>query len=106
MDWVITYSLMAIAIGVFYLIVYKRKENFVLASLVVLYYILSFTVVGMLIFNLKSILSYLLNFDLSWSISGVMFLGLKVLYFISIPIPVILAYYNSKKILQEDKNDE
>ena len=97
MYWVITYLLMAMTIVTFYFIVFKRKENFCFALLAVLCYMLSFTAVGMVIFNFENIISYLLKIDFSLPIFNVMFLVLKAMYFISLPMPVIFAYYRCKK---------
>ena len=84
---------MAMTIVTFYFIVFKRKENFCFASLAVLCYILSFTAVEMVIFNFEN----LFKIDFSLPIFNVMFWVLKAMYFISLPMPVIFAYYRCKK---------
>ncbi len=98
MDWIIAYSIMAISIGTFCFIAYKRKESFKLALLAVECYILCFTVAGMMCLNLESIVSFFLNCDFSSPVFEIIFEIMKVTYFISIPMPVILTYYKIKKM--------
>ena len=107
MDWIITYLLMALTIGAFYFIIYKWKESFIFASLAIFYYVVCLKAVGMVFLNLESIFSCLFNSDFSSSVFKIIFWVMKMIYFISVPMPVILTYCRVKRIKKnmEDKKE-
>ena len=89
--------LMAMSICAFYCIAYKRKENMIIASLAMLFYILVVICMGRICLNLKSICIYVFNDDFSTPVFDILFSTVKVIFLLYIPMPVVSAYYRVKK---------
>lgn len=85
--------------------VYKRKENMMLASLAMIFYILVDICIGIMCLNLKNIFIYTFNDDFLPPVCDILFSAVKVIFLLYIPMPVVLSYYRVKKI-EKGKQEE
>lgn len=104
MPVILALSLMVMSIGAFCYMAYKRKENMILVALAVSFYISYVCIIGFICFGFENLLDYVFDYDFSEQFK-ILFIFLKVVFFVLIPAPVLSTYYKVKRMERKWKKD-